>query len=121
MNNFISPLQLYTTRNFNGLTESNHLSNAYLTEPDQVGSVLSLAFGKKDSVISLITGGIGNVDYLDSLQVNNREYQWDLHTFTDRAIEVTGNLGDGGSMPGYSQGTFRVKLAEKWFESTDVL
>lgn len=121
MNNFISPLQLYTTRNFNGLTESNHLSNAYLTEPDQVGSVLSLAFGKKDSVISLITGGIGNVDYVDSLQVNNREYQWDLHTFTDRAIEVTGNLGDGGSMPGYSQGTFRVKLAEKWFESTDVL
>ncbi len=123
MNANISPLQLYTTRSFAGLTESNHLSNAFLTEPEKVGSILAYAFGTdykyqngQTSVLSLLTGGIGNTMY-----VSNREYQWALHGQNDRAIEVVSNLSDGGTTPGISGTTFRVRFAEKWFCVTDNL
>lgn len=114
----VSPLQVYQTRNFNGLTESNHLSNAYLTEPEKVGSVLAYAFGiQENNVLSLLTGGIGN-----TLYVTNREYEWDLHSQSDRAIEVVATSGDAQNpMPGYAQQEVELILAEKWFEVTDVL
>jgi hypothetical protein len=119
----ISPLQLYTTRNFAGLTESNHLSNAYMTEPAKVGAVLAYAFGTdyrytngNNSILSLLTGGIGN-----AMEIDNREYSWYLHGQNDRAIEVVANYSDGGATPGLSGSTFRVKFAEKWFSVTDLL
>ena len=111
----VSPLQVYQTRNFNGLTDTNHLSNAYLTEPEKVGSVLAYAFGiQENNVLSLLTGGIGNTKY-----VQNREYEWDLHSQSERAIELaeatlTANAGIGGSV-------FEIVLSEKWFEVSDNL
>jgi hypothetical protein len=117
MNATLSPLQLYTTRNFNGLTEQNHLSNAFLTEPEKVGAIMAYAFGfAHDNVLSLLTGGIGN-----TMEISNREYQWSLHAQNDRAIEVVGNLSDGGSTPGVAGSTFRVKFTEKFFQVTDNL
>jgi hypothetical protein len=114
----VSPLQVYQTRDFNGLTEANHLSNAYLTEPEKVGSVLAYAFGiQENNVLSLLTGGIGN-----TLYVNNREYEWDLHSQSDRAIEVGATSPDASNaQPGYSGQPFQIILAEKWFEVSDVL
>jgi hypothetical protein len=114
----VSPLQVYQTRNFNGLTESNHLSNAFLTEPEKVGSVLAYAFGiQENNVLSLLTGGIGN-----TLYVNNREYEWKLHSQSDRAIEVGADSPSaGGQMPGYGGQPIELILAEKWFEVSDVL
>lgn len=101
-----------------GLLESNHLSAAYATEPEVIESVMAYAIGKstKKSILNMITGGTNNIEY-----VNNREYTWYLHAQTDRAIEVTGNLSDGGSVPGISASQFRVKMAEKWFSLGDIL
>lgn len=113
----ISPLQVLQTRDFKGLTEANHLSNAYLTEPDKVGSILAYAFGRQENnVLTLLTGGIGN-----TLTVNNREYEWDLHSENDRSILVTTTSPDGGSTPGYQRTSFRIFLEEKWFDATDIL
>jgi hypothetical protein len=114
----VSPLQVYQSRDFNGLAESNHLSNAFLTEPEKVGSILAYAFGiQENNVLSLLTGGIGN-----TLYVNNREYEWDLHSQSDKAIEVSATSPDATNpMPGYGGQPFQVVLAEKWFEVTDVL
>jgi hypothetical protein len=84
MNQAISPLQLYTTRNFAGLTESNHLASAYLTEPEKMEGVLAYAFGlQENNVMQLLTGGIGN-----TREISNREYQWHVHGQNKRAIEV---------------------------------
>lgn len=114
----VSPLQVYQTRDFNGLVESNHLSNAYLTEPEKVGSVLAYAFGiQENNVLSLLTGGIGN-----TLYVSNREYDWDLHSQSERAIECAIDSPDAaGTMPGYGGQPFKIVLAEKWFEVSDNL
>jgi hypothetical protein len=117
MNQSVSPLQLYTTRNFAGLTESNHLAAAYLTEPEKMEGVLAYAFGlQNNNVISLLTGGIGN-----TREITNREYQWHLHGQNKRAIEVVEDCTDGNSTPGIGGTTFRVTLAERWFELSDNL
>jgi hypothetical protein len=113
----VSPLQVYQSRDFTGLTESNHLSNAYLTEPEKVGSVLAYAFGiQEDNVLSLLTGGIGNTMY-----VSNREFEWDLHMSSDKSISVIENSDGGNPTPGYAGQTFTLILEEKWFSETDVL
>ena len=108
---------MYPSKDFSGLTESNNLSNAYLTEPEKVGSVLAYAFGIQDNnVLSLLTGGLGN-----TLYVTNREYEWDLHSQSERAIEVQ-SASDGGNLtPGYGGQPFQITLAEKWFDTTDNL
>lgn len=114
----ISPLQVYQSRDFSGLGETNHLSNAYLTEPEKVGSILAYAFGiQENNVLSLLTGGIGN-----TLYVSNREYEWDYHSQSDKAIEVSADSPDASDqMPGYNQQLVALYLAEKWFDATDVL
>lgn len=113
----VSPLQVYESRDFAGLTESNHLSNAYLTEPEKVGSVLAYAFGiQEDNVLSLLTGGIGN-----TLYVNNREYEWDLHSQSDKAIEVIADTAGANLTPGQYGMLFKITLGEKWFDVSDVL
>ena len=113
----VSPLQVYPSKDFSGLTETNHLSNAYLTEPEKVGSVLAYAFGMQDgNVISMLTGGLGN-----TLYVTNREYEWDLHSQSERAIEVQTDSTGGNATPGYSAQPFQLILAEKWFDATDNL
>jgi len=115
----VSPLQVYQTRDINAsFTEANHLSNAYLTEPEKVGSILAYAFGtQENNVLSLLTGGIGN-----TLTVTNREYEWDLHGQSDRAIEVGAESIDAASpQPGYGGQPFQLVLSEKWFEVSDVL
>jgi len=114
----VSPLQVYQTRDFTGLTEANHLSNAYLTEPEKIGSVLAYAFGiQENNVLSLLTGGIGN-----TLYVNNREYEWDLHAQSDKAVECGADSPQATSpTPGYAGMPFQIILAEKWFEVSDNL
>lgn len=113
----VSPLQVYESRDFSGLTETNHLSNAYLTEPEKVGSVLAYAFGvQEDNVLSLLTGGIGN-----TLYVNNREYEWDLHSQSEKAIEVIEDTALSNATPGQYGQLVSIVLAEKWFEVSDNL
>ena len=94
------------------------MSNAYLTEPEKVGSVLAYAFGiQENNVLSLLTGGIGN-----HLTVSNREYEWDLHSQSEKAIECVVDSPDAsGTTPGYGGQPFKIVLAEKWFDVSDNL
>lgn len=112
-----SPLQLHKMRALpSGMTESDHLSQAYLTEPDKMDAVLAYAFGtQNETVLSMLTGGIGNTEF-----VNNREYTWDLHGQTERSIVVTGTL-DNGTQPGKNNLPFRFKMEEGIFQISDNL
>jgi hypothetical protein len=111
------PLQVYSSRDFSGLHETNHLSTAYLTEPEKIGSVLAFAFGiQENNVLSLLTGGIGN-----TLYITNREYEWSLHSQTDKAIDVLEDTAGANTTPGYGGAIFQLKLTEKWFDVTDDL
>src|SRR5690606_859177 len=92
----ISPLQDYKTKNFSGLTEHNHLVNAYLREPHKMDGILAYAFGiTGNSVMNLLTSGLGNTMY-----IGEKEFTWDLYGKTERAIELIEDSTDGGVTPG---------------------
>jgi hypothetical protein len=112
----VSPLQLHKLRALPaGMTESDHLSQAYLTEPEKMDAVLAYAFGtQNETVLSMLTGGIGNTRF-----VSNREYTWDLHGQTERAIVVTGPLQAGNV--GAQGAPFRWKMEEGIFQTSDNL
>ena len=113
----VSPLQLHKLRALpSGMTESDHLSQAYLTEPEKMDAVLAFAFGtQNETVLSMLTGGIGNTRF-----VSNREYTWELHGQNERSIVVTGSL-DNGAKPGVSGLPFRFKMEEGIFQISDNL
>lgn len=111
----LSPLQLYTSRDFSGLTESNHLANAYLTEPTKMEGVLAYAFGQtNNNVINMLTGGLGNVEY-----TTNRQYKWDVHGQTEIAVKIVESVAD--AQPGIGGSTFLLKLEENHYEASDNL
>lgn len=112
----VSPLQLHKLRALpSGMTESDHLSQAYLTEPEKMDAVLAYAFGtQNETVLSMLTGGIGNTRF-----VSNREYTWELHGQTERAILVTGPLQAGNA--GLGNAPFRFKMEEGIFQISDNL
>jgi hypothetical protein len=113
----VSPLQLHKLRALpSGMTESDHLSQAYLTEPERMDAVLAYAFGtQNETVLSMLTGGIGNTRF-----VSNREYTWDLHGQTERAVLITGSVNPG-SNPGLNGAPFRFKMEEGIFQVSDNL
>jgi hypothetical protein len=113
----VSPLQLHKLRALpSGMTEADHLSQAYLTEPERMDSVLAYAFGtQNETVLSMLTGGIGNTRF-----ITNREYTWDLHGQTERAIVITGAVNPG-SNPGLNGAPFRFKMEEGIFQVSDNL
>lgn len=113
----ISNLQLYRGQKFDGLVDSNKLSNAFLTEPETVNKTLSFVFGYKYSnPISLLTGGIGKTQY-----INNSEFRWFLAGDLEKPSVVCENLETGNATPGIGGSVFRVKLRDDQFVSGDVL
>ena len=113
----ISPIQVYKSIDFNGLGRTENLVNAYLTEPEQMDTVLSYVFGyQADNVLTLLTGGVNKTEY-----ITNREYTWDLHVQSERAIEVIEDSPDLNGLLGRNNTSFRIVLAEKWFDYNDNL
>lgn len=113
----VNGLQLYQGKKFAGLTDTNHLANAFMTEPEMVNNTLSFVFGYKyNNPLSLFTGGLGKTRML-----KNRQYDWRMIGDLERPISIVRSLGDGGSTPGLYGQTFRVVLAEKEFVSGEVL
>lgn len=113
----VNNLQLYRGKKFDGLVDSNKLSNAFLTEPEVVSKTLSWIFGYHyNNPISLLTGGLGQTEY-----VNNSEFRWFLIGDLERPTVITENLETGNATPGIGGSTFQVKLAEDQFVSGEVL
>lgn len=113
----INNLQLYRGQKFDGLIDSNKLSNAFYTEPETVNKVVNWVFGYKyNNPLSLLTGGIGKTQY-----IGNREFRWFLAGDLERPSVVVENLEAGNATPGIGGSTFQVKLKDDQFVSGEVL
>ena len=112
----VSPLQLYPLRKLpSGMTSADHLSNAYLTEPERLDGVLAFAFGtQNENVLSLLTGGLGNTRFID-----NSEYKWELHGQVERSIEISADPITTSARPGFGGTGIVVKFAENLFHVSD--
>lgn len=113
----ISNLQLYRGQKFDGLTDSNKLSAAFLTEPEIVGKTLSFVFGYNyNNPIALLTGGVGKTQF-----INNSTFRWHLAGDLERPSTIKENLEEGNVDIGKEGRPFRVKLVDDQFVSGEVL
>ena len=116
-NNVLNSLQLYKTKWFSDLVDENMLSNALLTKPHEVSTVLSYIFGRFDqgNIIDFITNGMGK-----TLTIENREYEWNVMIEHDKAVTIrkaheSGALVTSTDVPGLNQQPVQLWLEEKWF------
>jgi len=115
-NTILNGLQLYRTKWFSDLVDENMLSNALMTRPHEVSTVLSYIFGTyENSVIDFLTSGLGK-----TITVENRQYEWPVMIAHDKAIEIYDAKWQGSSItssdtPGVNQTPILLYLKEKWF------
>lgn len=113
----INNLQISRGKKFDGLVDSNKLSNAFLTQPEVVNKTLSFIFGYKyGNPIALLTGGLGKTQF-----IGNSEYQWNLAGDLERPSVITEYLTPANTTPGLGGQPFQIKLADDQFVSGEVL
>lgn len=92
------------------------LSNALLTEPHKVSTVLSYIFGRyENSTVDFLTAGLGK-----TIITENRQYEWPVMIEADKAIVIKqakwqGNTIASTDVPGINGTPIQIWLGEKWF------
>ncbi|MFA5616822.1 MAG: hypothetical protein WDK95_08190 [Syntrophorhabdaceae bacterium] len=115
-NSVLNGLQLYRTKWFSGLVDENMLSNALVTHPYEVTSILSYIFGAyENSTIDFLTSGLGR-----TLEIANRQYTWPIMIDSDKAVKIKDAKWMGGaisetSTPGINLTPIQVWVSEAWF------
>lgn len=97
----------------------DHLAAAALTAPQYMSSVISYAYGdqsKDGGLLSMLTEGIGNVEYSTS-----GEYEWNLYTTSQPLREVVELYAGNSATPGKGGTPFKVVLEDELFNPTDIL
>jgi len=115
----INDLQISIGNWHSGLTQATHLATFFQTEPVLASKIVTRVYNKMSGYknpLSFLTTGTGRATQLDNIV-----YRWPLMGDSEKAVAITGTLGDGGSYPGVANTTFRVKFAEKWFALGDVV
>jgi len=114
-NTVLNGLQLYRAKWFSDLVDENMLSNALMTKPHEVSTILSYVFGTyESSVIDFLTSGLGK-----TVTVENRQYEWPVMIQHDKAIEIFDAKWQGAAItdnltPGINQTPILLYLKEKW-------
>ena len=91
----VNGLQLFKTKWNEGFTKQNHLSRAYLTEPEVISTVVHRIFGMQgQNPLQYLTSGMGR-----SKELNNREYDWYLQGDDEKAIKIIENISGSYNSP----------------------
>ena len=116
-NNVLNGLVLYRTKWFSDLVDETMLTNALMTKPYEVSTVLSYVFGAYEGSTSLdfLTQGLGQ-----TLQVTSRQYEWPVMIEHDKAITIKDAQWQGAAItsnltPGLNGTTVSIWVGEKWF------
>lgn len=122
-NNLLNSLVLYRTKWNSGLADSNLLSNALLTQPAQMSTVISYIFGRFDqgNILDYLTQGMGR-----TMVVENSEFEWPVMIEHDKAVTIRDAKWQGSSIsatdtPGAGGSVIQLWLDEKWFGPGAVL
>ncbi len=113
--NNLNKLQLTRGQWHSGMTESNHLAQAFLTEPyvsDTVGMVFGIRY--KTSPLTAVLNSMGNTRYQE-----NREFSWWLMGDSEKSVPVT--IASTATYPGQYFQPFTVGFGEKYFHVKDIL
>jgi len=112
----LNNLQLYKSKWFSDLVDENMLSNALLTEPHKVSTVLSYIFGRyENNTVDFLTSGLGK-----TIVTENGQYEWPVMIESDKAIVIkqakyNGTTIASTDVPGINGTPIQIWLGEKWF------
>lgn len=112
----LNNLQLYKSKWFSDLADENMLSNALLTEPHKVSTVLSYIFGRyENNTVDFLTSGLGK-----TIVTENGQYEWPVMIESDKAIvikqaKINGAAIASTDVPGINGTPIQIWLGEKWF------
>lgn len=117
-NGILNNLQLYRGKWFSDLVDENMLSNALLTKPHEVASVVSYVFGTKDqgSMLDFLTGGMGK-----TMVIDQREFRWSVMIDSDRAVTIRAakcngaEPNDSSNKAGLGNSPIQIWVEDKWF------
>ena len=115
-NNVLNSLVLYKSKWFTDLVDESKLSNALMTKPHEVSTVLSYVFGRYEgNTVDFLTLGLGK-----TIEIESRQYEWPLMIEFDKAISIVQAKWQGASIstddtPGLSQTPIQVWVRDKWF------
>ena len=116
MDGVLNNLQLYRSKWFSDLVDENMLSNALMTEPYKVSTVLSYIFGRyENSTVDFLTAGLGK-----TVVTENRQYEWPVMIESDKSIQIKQAKWNGSAItsdltPGINSSPIQLWLGEKWF------
>jgi hypothetical protein len=116
MDGVLNNLQLYRSKWFSDLVDENMLSNALLTKPHEVSTVLSYIFGRYEgNTIDFLTKGLGK-----TMVIENRQYEWPVMIEADKPITIKQSRWQGSAItsdltPGINGTPIQIWLGEKWF------
>lgn len=109
----------FTKQRWNaGLTDSNSLAQALLTQPD-ISNTLAYIFGEKYA-LQFLTQGTGRMSEKHTL-IGNSQFRWPLQGLLTKAIPISGTATGIPGNIGVNFSTFKVPMAEKYFALGDVL
>lgn len=116
-NSVLNGLQLYHTKRFEGLVDTNMISNALLSQPHEVSDMLSYVFGTLDdqSPLNFLTGGLGR-----KMVIENEQYQWRLMVESDKPVTILDAQWQGAAItsnltPGISNTPILIWVNDKFF------
>jgi len=122
-NGVLNELQVYRTKYFAGLVDTNMIENALMREPHNISNMLSYVFGtfENQSVLNYITGGIGRTQ-----QIEDHQYQWRLMIENDKPVTILDAKWQGASIgtndtPGLNGTPITIWTAEKRWASGAIL
>jgi len=118
MDGVLNNLQLYKSKWFSDLVDQDMLSNALMTKPYEVSTILSYIFGRyENSTIDFLTSGLGK-----TIVTENRQFEWPVMIEADKAIIIkqakyqgTVLTGTSTDTPGINNTPIQLWLGEKWF------
>jgi hypothetical protein len=116
MDGVLNNLQLYKSKYFSDLVDENMLSNALMTEPHRVSTILSYIFGRyENTTVDFLTAGLGK-----TVVTENRQYKWPVMIESDKAIVIKQAKWNGSTIattdtPGINGTPIQLWLGEKWF------
>lgn len=116
----LNTLQVLWPKSWSGLTTENHLSTAFLEQPQVISDVVSEVFGMQqykglDYILSKVGTKVVDTD---------KEYEWFLKGDDRKAVNIVSYFADGSATatrPGLNKKIFKLVLEEKYFGFTDKL
>ena len=102
------------------MVELNNLGKALMIQPEKFGDKMSQLFSSQnyysDNPISSIALKNGAKKI-----VTSNEWEWKLSTSNTAPTTVVEDLEKTNDKPGLGRTTFKIKLRDNWFKSTDVI